>query len=419
MLPFLMFLLSNCLSFSTLGLDMLFLCSFKDSILTLTRHSDVQVHHIARTFRDRWISLYSRRFSNFDRDDSKLEPHYGLNSNWFASSYKGWHDQGLRPSEVINCISPATVAQTPVETNTQEGSSEPPVGSCPVSGTRKRKRKSRWDQPAEVKDNPPPQHSEGKIEPSSGQEMDPSPQKLDIGETVQDQVINVNKGKSACNVCGQKLPRQGEATTMVDAVQNIQDVPPGFLPRPNGPPVPSNVGAADTVCLYPHIAIPSSCGFEVITGHTQKKFLPHLPVSYGIQLPLVQQLGMLQRGTIDCWSIAPGVPFHPFPPLPPFPREKSNPLSSPPSHVPMVMDGHGGVQQPSHCVAAHSMDRNILCTSGARPDVSVARENNQNYLVNDSSYGFGRRCVNQKNWNDHVTPGLPWKRNDLGFNGNN
>ncbi|XP_043714929.1 uncharacterized protein LOC122663308 [Telopea speciosissima] len=393
--------------------------SFTDSILTLTRHSDVQVHQIARAFRDRWIPRYSRRISYFDRDDSKLEPHSGPNSNWFASSYKGWHDHGLRPSEVINCISPATVAPTPVETNTQEGSSAPPVGSCPASGTRKPKRKSRWDQPAEMKDNPPPQHSEGKFEPSSGQEMDPSPQKLEISETVQDQLIDVNKEKNACNVCVQNLPQQDEATTMVDAVQNIPDVPPGFPSRPNGPAGPSNVGTADTVSLFPQIASPSSCGFEVNTTHPQERFLPCLHVSYGIPFHLVQQLGTLQTGTIDCWSIAPGVTFHPFPPLPPYPREKSNPLSSPSSPDPMVVDGHGGVQQPSHRVAAHNMDRSIPSISGARPDGSVTRENNQDDRVNDSSYGFGRRNSRQQMWNEHVTPRLPWRRNNWGFKGNN
>ncbi|KAJ4966706.1 hypothetical protein NE237_018555 [Protea cynaroides] len=391
--------------------------SFKDSILTLTRHTNIQVHQIARTFRNRWIPRNSRRFSYFDRDDSKLEPHSGATSNSSASSYKSWHDRGVRPTEAINCISQATVAPTPVETNTQEGSSAPSVGSCPASGTRKRKRKSRWDQPAEMKDDPPPQHSEEKIEPSSGQEMDPSPQKLEISETVQDQVINVNKEKNACNISVQNLPQQDEAATMVDVVQNVEDVPPGFSSRLNGPADPSNVCTADTINLPPQIPSPSSCGFEVITGHPQERFLPHLSVSYGVPFPLVQQFGTHQVGTVDCWSIAPGVPFHPFPPLPPFPREKSHLLLSQSSPDPMVLDVHG-VQQPSHCLAAHNMDRSIPSTSGARSDVLVTRENNQVDRVRDSSHDFGRRNFRQRKWNDHVTPRFPCRRNGWEFKGN-
>ncbi|XP_042482254.1 histone-lysine N-methyltransferase ASHH2 [Macadamia integrifolia] len=387
--------------------------SFKDSILTLTRHSDVQVHQIARTFRDRWIRRYSRRFNYFDRDDSKLEPQSGPNSNWFAPSYKRWQDPGVRPTEVINCASQATVVPIPVETSTQEGSSEPAVGSCPASGTRKRKRKSRWDQPAETKDDPSPRHiGEQKIEPNSGQKMDSSPQKLEISDPVLDQVIDVNREKKTCSGCVENLSQQNEVSARIDAVQHIEeDVPPGFASYLNGPASPSNVGTTITASLPTQIASPSNCGFEVITGLPQEKFLSHLPVSYGIPFPLVLQLGMLQPETIDCWSIAPGVPFHPFPPLPPFPREKSNPLPSPAAPDPVVMDGHvEAVQLPSHHVAAHNMDPSVPSTSGARPDAPVTRENNQDAVERGrgSSYGLGKRY---RKWDDHATPRSPWRRN--------
>ncbi|XP_043719371.1 uncharacterized protein LOC122667200 [Telopea speciosissima] len=398
--------------------------SFKDSILTLTRHTDVQVHQIARTFRDRWIPRYSRRFNYFDRDDSKLEPQSGPNSNWFASSYKRWHDPGLRPTEVINSVSQATSVPTPVETNTQEGSSMPAVGSCPASGTRKRKRKSRWDQPAEKKDDPPAQHfEEQKIGPNSGEKMDPSSLKLEISDTVLDQVIDVNREKKTCSGCVKNLSQQDEVSDRVDAVQHIEeDVPPGFASHLNGPAGSSNVGPSITASLSTQIASPSDCGLEVITGHPQERFLSHLHVSYGIPFRLVQQLGMLQTETIDCWSIAPGVPFLPFPPLPPFPREKSNPRPSPSAPDPMVMHGHGeAVQQPSHCVVAHNMDPSIPSTSGARPDAPVTRENNQDVVerARGSSYGLGRKYFRQRKWNDCVTPRFLGRRNSSEFKGNN
>ncbi|KAJ4953619.1 hypothetical protein NE237_030451 [Protea cynaroides] len=396
--------------------------SFKDSILTLTRHTNVQVHQIARTFRDRWIHRNSRRFNYFDRDDGKLEPQSGTNNSRFAASYKRWHDSGVRPTEVINCVNQTTSVPTPVDTNTQEGSAAPAVGGCPGSGTRKRKRKSRWDQPAETKGDPPLQHvEEQKIEPNSGQKMDPSPQKLEY-ETVLDQVIDVSREKKTYSGGVKNLPQQDEVSTRDDAGHDIEeDAPPGFASCLNGPKGSSNVGTSISVSISPHIASPSSCGFEVITGHPQERFLPHLPVSYGIPFSLVQQLGTLHPGAIDCWSMAPGVPFHPFPPLPPFPREKNNPVICSPSD-PMVTDGHGeAVRRPSHRMKAHIMDPSDPSTSGDRQDAPVTRENNPNVdeQVEGSSYALDRRYFRQRKWNDHVTPRLPCTRDGWGFKGNN
>ncbi|VFQ94966.1 unnamed protein product [Cuscuta campestris] len=43
--------------------------SFRDSILSLTEHIDKQVHHIARSFRDRWIPRLPRKSCFMDRDE--------------------------------------------------------------------------------------------------------------------------------------------------------------------------------------------------------------------------------------------------------------------------------------------------------------------------------------------------------------
>ncbi|XP_010537359.1 PREDICTED: histone-lysine N-methyltransferase ASHH2 [Tarenaya hassleriana] len=125
--------------------------SFKDSILTLTEHDDKQVHQIARNFRDRWIPKPFRRPYYLDRDErleSTLEP---SNSRLSASMAPQFDHLSSRPIEPVASVLSSRAASSET-VSASEGGSEPNSNVPEASGTRIRKRKSRWDQPAMTKE---------------------------------------------------------------------------------------------------------------------------------------------------------------------------------------------------------------------------------------------------------------------------
>lgn len=260
-----------------------------------------QVHQIARSFRDKWIPRTIRRIIT-DRDDGRIESQSNY-YNRFSVSHRRRHDQSMRHSDAIDCISEATPA--PILPN---------ADSNPVDGTKKtRKRKSRWDQPGEMNVDP--------------RTLDP----------VENQVSNLEVQSSSRHPCihyasPNQFPNQTteihrEINCSDDAeVEHISDdAPPGFSsPLKNHQVVP---GASASNCS-PQVPN-SNCACEVVSGHSQKRYLPHLPVSYGIPLAFVQQLGTPKEEAGSGWAIAPGVPFHPFPPLPKYPRGQTEPPVQP------------------------------------------------------------------------------------------
>ncbi|KAF8411731.1 hypothetical protein HHK36_004289 [Tetracentron sinense] len=384
----------------------------------------IQVHQIARNFRDRWIRRTIRKVSCSDRDDGKLELQGEPNCNWFSSSYKRWHDQSVRPSEAIDCVSRAMLATTPLDANPPEGSSAPTVAGCPTNGTKTRKRKSRWDQPAEMNPDPQsPKHSkEHKIEPSSQQKLESNPQQPEIGKELLDQGIEVNREENDCNGRVYNLLQQDESATAYDARQHVQeDAPPGFSSPLNITPAPSNASTTNSFTHPQQNVSHLSCAGDVVMGCPQEKYLSHLPVSYGIPLSLVHQFGTSHAET-DSWMIGPTMLFHPFPPLPPFPRDKSDtpPCAANPAITKNVPEE---VQRPGRGSATYHTGPSSPCTSGARPpDMEVTGSNNQQMLerVGCSSYGLGRRYFRQQKWNSRNC-GPPWlrRRNGWGFKGNN
>ncbi|XP_019154815.1 PREDICTED: histone-lysine N-methyltransferase ASHH2-like isoform X2 [Ipomoea nil] len=98
--------------------------SFRDSILTLTEHIDKQVHQIARSFRDRWIPRALRKGCFMDKDDGRTAFH-----------------------------SHSTVGSNTADACAVDGSTVSCSGLGVSNGTKTRKRKSRWDQEAEPKDD--------------------------------------------------------------------------------------------------------------------------------------------------------------------------------------------------------------------------------------------------------------------------
>ncbi|XP_057490499.1 histone-lysine N-methyltransferase ASHH2-like [Actinidia eriantha] len=354
--------------------------SFRESILRLTDHDNKQVHQIARIFRDRWIPKPARRSSCMDRSDGRVESLWDSNGN----RYNHGRDQVVKSTEAINGTKESSVATNSVDAGTPEGCSASGSSGCPTNGTRTRKRKSRWDQPAEINtDVGSPQHKEPKIEPSFLQKSH-SVAQPELGKVVLAHINGINREESNADDGGQNND------------EDVPDVPPGFFPL-NAPSVPSNASSTVTD-IHQGNGIPSKFPGDAVMGHPNGRFNNRLAVSYGIPLPVVQQFGVPQAETLESWIVAPGMPFHPFPPLPQFPRDMRE---SPP--------------------CAGNSDT-IPSTSGTRPpDTENQSANNQNSFNQvRNSYSLGRRFFKQKKWNNpQVRP--PWnqKRNGWGFSGNN
>ncbi|CAN4121109.1 unnamed protein product [Withania somnifera] len=114
--------------------------SFRDSILRLTDHANKQVHQIARNFRDRWIPKPLRKSSCINRDDSQIDLHPCPLNNRCSPLQDHY---GVEPSETEDLVVEMTDAGVLDGASTSCGAEAP-------NGTRKRKRKSRWDQEAEL-----------------------------------------------------------------------------------------------------------------------------------------------------------------------------------------------------------------------------------------------------------------------------
>lgn len=110
--------------------------SLRESILSLTEHVDKQVHQSARSFRDKWIPRPVRKINSMDNSTC----------NRFSSSHKRRRDQIGRFTEAVPSKKQAIIATPPADVSTQQ------TVTNPINGTKPRKRKSRWDQPAETKE---------------------------------------------------------------------------------------------------------------------------------------------------------------------------------------------------------------------------------------------------------------------------
>lgn len=256
----------------------------------------MQVHQIARNFRDRWIPKHLRKPGYMDRDDGRIDFHRGV-SNRLTASQNHRREHSSRPSEAIDCVTQSPVASTSVDNSASEASPSPCTGGGSQSSgpTRVRKRKSRWDQPAPIK-------------------------------------RKEQKTESSCAEDGGQITEE--------------DAPPGFSAPCNPPLVPSDALSASTSLSQqntPHLKIRD----DAVVGHPQKRFISRLPVSYGVPLAVLQQFGSPKAENVDGWVIAPGMPFHPFPPLPPFPRDKKS--------TPASEECHQGENNPSTTGANQSI----------------------------------------------------------------
>lgn len=370
----------------------------------------IQVHQIARNFRDRWIPRHVRKLSYMDRDDGRVEFHRSSNCNRVSAAHNHLHYQGVRHPEAMDFVMQSKLATTSADTAAHEGSSAP----CTGSSMKTRKRKSRWDQPAEEKPaSRSLQHNEPKIEPGLQQQSE-SNALPEIGKEMPGHADKVSGEYSYCPHCARNYYHQIEASSADVGRLNIhEDVPPGFSSPINPTHVSPNASSAVTdvpqqnVC---HLKFPVSG----VVGLPQKKFISRLPVSYGIPLPIVQQFGSPQGETIDSWVIAPGMPFHPFPPLPPFPCHKKEETPTCAVDSMAIDETAEQGQQDSHDPAAFPNESNPRMTGANQSDMDIPDANDHQTFkrARGSSYDLGRRYFRQQKWNK-VPP--PWVRNRNGW----
>ncbi|XP_057729686.1 histone-lysine N-methyltransferase ASHH2 [Arachis stenosperma] len=322
--------------------------SFRESMLSLTEHDDKQVHQIARSFRDRWIPRASRKHGYMDRDDNRMESHRSYNSNRFSSSHNHRHEQDSRPTEAVDCVPMSTSVETSADAGAPEGSSAPSLDGVDVKGTKKRKRKSRWDQPAETNS-----YSDAAV----------------IGST--------------------------------DGSQNIhEDVPPGFS---------CPVGAGD---LAPRNGVHSGSAPDLVFGQPKEKFNSRLPVSYGIPCSVVKQFGTPHAEISGSWVTAPGMPFNPFPPLPPYPRDQRDCLPSNTSSAMAIDQPSEIKQSDGSGLVNSCADDTVRSTTGTNSDdMNHTDEENQNITKRLKDDDLGRRYFRQQKWNNSKIH-RPWFRRD-------
>ncbi|KAK4276704.1 hypothetical protein QN277_014823 [Acacia crassicarpa] len=358
--------------------------SFRESMLSLTEHDDKQVHQIARSFRDRWIRKPFRRHGFGDQDDFKGDSQRNFNCNRFSASQNHRRELDVRSTEAIDCVLQSKLVTTSVDAGVQEGCSVPSLDGAKVDGTKRRKRKSRWDQPAETISNSP-------SSPSKKQ--------------------NVDSG----------LPMHAHAAIdSFDGSQNInEDFPPGFS-CPVQPQLPSSNAS-------PHLVDPalqnvsnSGCPPDTVIGHPKQKFSSCMPVSYGMPLSFVQQFGTPHEIS-GSWVTAPGVPFCPFPPLPCYPRDNKDCQSSSSTNAAAVNQPVEVQQRDMNGPVACCSDDITPSTTGTSPkDIDLPHEDDKQLYkrLKGSSCDLGRKYFRQQKWNNSKIH-RPWfRRNAWGSNGN-
>ncbi|XVE55272.1 hypothetical protein DITRI_Ditri03aG0145500 [Diplodiscus trichospermus] len=368
--------------------------SFRESMLSFTEHEDKQVHQIARNFRDRWIPKPVRKHSHRDKDEGRMEFQRSLDCNRVSASHNHWRDQAIRPSEAVTCVVQSAVATTSVDTSTREGCSSSSTVVCQTNGTRIRKRKSRWDQPAVTE----------KIDSRSPKKLEYSPFPA-LVQSTPEHIDKLSRGDNECRdfVC------KREAISVDNGRNSFQeDVPPGFSSPPGASLVSST--APSTATDFPPPKFSQLKCPDVIMAHPQKRFISCLPVSYGIPLPILQQFGSPQGESVESWVIAPGMPFHPFPPLPIYPRDKKEtPTARAADSIGINEDAEEG-QQDSRRLATSYHDENIPSTTGGNPpDRDLPGTNILQTLkrTRDSSYDLGKKYFRQQK-----RKGPPWHKSE-------
>ncbi|KAG6482247.1 hypothetical protein ZIOFF_058878 [Zingiber officinale] len=357
------------------GINDISLYSFKESMLSLTRHNDNQVQQIARNFRDKWIPRTIKRIEPSDRDvvpDSQRS--YSARSH--LPLFQCHLDLGSRDSDAIVCVSePMEQPIIPTLLDQHGETFANLTDNNSNSGTRTRKRKSRWDQPSDDKVS-----IQQNIWSREEQTTEPC---LKLKKTA---FSNVEFSSTA-----EVLRHSYESQTKEDCGassgktlvrRSTDEVPPGF-------------GSALKNHVSHELINPRG---EVVVGHRQDRYLSHMTVSYGIPVTLVQKLGTpgceVDSEDHNPWKIAPSIPFHPFPPLPSYPRGQPN---------------HQNLGTGSLCISSvHASSATHLCKPGV-----------QDYHSADApvqSVSAGMAADKSKAWprNPQIRERMNWTNNGRG-----
>ncbi|KAG0470951.1 hypothetical protein HPP92_015497 [Vanilla planifolia] len=272
--------------------------SFKESMLKLMKHRDSQIQVSARNFSNQWIPRTIRTMKPSDRDDPQMSI-----KRRGTTKFKSCHEQAKWETDAIVCVNATNSFSTSPSEVDNFGCSASFADSNP-EGTRIRKRKSRWDQPAEV------DLGFSQASQCSGDQLVLDSIKkpcLQLGT-----ISNSNIPRQTPSAWSERNNSSHETTT--ESIRHdVEDgeMPPGF----------------ESPCIDEHCTNSSSMG-EVVIAHPQERYLPHLPVSYGMPLLLMQQLGTPEIEVSNefgpSFGIAPSFPFKPFPPLPTYPRKDPN-----------------------------------------------------------------------------------------------
>ncbi|GMH22312.1 hypothetical protein Nepgr_024155 [Nepenthes gracilis] len=389
--------------------------SFRESILALAEHEDKKVHQIARNFRDKWIPRV-RKISHMEPVDRKMEANWASNFNRYMGSHRCRRDQEVRPSEAIDCTKLSTLSSNPLDDRTLDGSSAQ-VSGCIAAIAGSRKRKSRWDRPADPVS--PRSCNEQQILSDIQQKFDSSPQ-LEIG------------GEKSCtgptceHIECSKADSGGQDTSLPPG---FSSPPPGFSSPPPGFSSHLSGSELQTIACSPgndiarqntgHVQHPS----EVSLGHLQERFNSCLPIAYGIPFSVIEQFGTPHTELVGSWAVGPGMPFHPFPPLPPYPRgcDERDSQRSCVGYTPTISGSSAQVQEDGHLPAPCHGDQGMPSTSiTTLSDVRTPTANNHILRPEGGySYNLGKRFFRQQRWNNlKLRP--PWlrRRNGWGFDRN-
>lgn len=319
-----------------------------------------QVHQIARNFRDKWIPRSFRR--TCCRDDGVFEYHQPTSQGGSSVSFDHLGDRGGKPTETTNSIETQPVAASgTAETSTLELSAS--GSSCRTCEPKTRKRKSRWDNPAE------------------------HPHSRCRNTLVDDDKHNVD-----------------------------EDIPPGFGTPCKGPMIPSDASSTAPDHQEREMQMKQR-SLNIILGEPQLRFSARMPVTYGVPYSVTQQFEVPQAEISDGWTTAPGVLFHPFPPLPPcapveLDRSTSARFAS--SSAPIEMAGQNDTrftyqtyQQKTKTCSMDSSEKNVSVAIG-HPDFQQG-----------GSCSLGRKFFKQQKFIQSKLP--PWvrMRNGWGSAGKN
>lgn len=329
--------------------------SFKDSILTLTEHADKQVHQSARSFRDRWIPRSFRKNSCTERDDVRMEYPQLSSHDRLAVSHDLWNNQGGKPSEAAN----GRIEQPVAASCTIDLSCSEPISASVNSvtdATKTRKRKSRWDNPADERPNPS---------------------------------LKTN------------LECDGRLNT-------DDDIPPGFSCPCNGPMVPSDPSSTPMVGQEREATIKQQ--YDTVLGDSQQRYNAYMSTSYGIPSSVIQQFGV-HAETPDGWNIAPGVPFRPFPPLPQYPCSNLHPPSCTAVSAPLSGPEERTEQDSLKYVFRHSDKKHSKTPDMDSPEMNTSCATGRpDFMQGGNSYSMGRKYFRQQKLNNSKVMPPPWIR---------